>query len=240
VFRAHIMPDVMCGTCAEAPAAVVRVQSNSGAVACACARCDGRCDRTPGGPFGGTRAAIVRRRTRARRSEKGGEEANTRYENSVVECAVARRSKRAGASMVEGHPRKERTRGPELTVTSLAPRQTKNRGDRSTQRVALRSATESDELSCDVCQMNPVYVICHEDRAFLCRICDVSIHEANPVSKKHQRFLFANTRVDLEAMNAGEEAGSRMSPSDSAAEQTVPQFEQEEVGRKVRLIRSWC
>jgi hypothetical protein len=85
--------------------------------------------------------------------------------------------------------------------------------------------------------MNPVYVICHEDRAFLCRICDVSIHEANPVSKKHQRFLFANTRVDLEAMNAGEEAGSRMSPSDSAAEQTVPQFEQEEVGRKGKYHR---
>lgn len=82
--------------------------------------------------------------------------------------------------------------------------------------------------------MNPVYVICHEDRAFLCRVCDVSIHEANPQSKKHQRFLFANTRVDLEAMGAGEEAGTRMSPSDSAAEQTVPQYEQEEVGRKVR------
>ena len=86
--------------------------------------------------------------------------------------------------------------------------------------------------------MNPAYVICHEDRAFLCRVCDVSIHEANATSRKHQRFLFANTRVELEAMGAGEEAGTRMSPSDSAAEHTVPQFEQEEVGRKVRRLSS--
>lgn len=105
------------------------------------------------------------------------------------------------------------------------------------QRVGLRPAGGRDELSCDVCQVNPVYVICHEDRAFLCRVCDVSIHEANSSSKRHQRFLFANTRVDLEAMGAGEDAGTRMSPSDSAAEHTVPQFEQEEVGRKRKYQR---
>jgi len=120
-------------------------------------------------------------------------------------------------------------------------RQTAKRGSgrSTTQRVGLRQASGngSDELSCDVCQMNPAYVICHEDRAFLCRVCDVSIHEANATSRKHQRFLFANTRVELEAMGAGEEAGTRMSPSDSAAEHTVPQFEQEEVGRKRKYNR---
>lgn len=35
-------------------------------------------------------------------------------------------------------------------------------------------------------------------------------------------------------MGAGEELGARVSPSDSAAEHLVPEFEQEEVGRKVR------
>jgi hypothetical protein len=85
--------------------------------------------------------------------------------------------------------------------------------------------------------MNPVYVVCHEDRAFLCRICDVSIHQANASAKAHQRFLFANTRVELEAMGAGEELGARVSPSDSAAEHLVPEFEQEEVGRKRKYNR---
>lgn len=102
--------------------------------------------------------------------------------------------------------------------------------------MALRTpkGNAGDELACDVCQMNPVYVVCHEDRAFLCRICDVSIHQANATAKAHQRFLFTNTRVELEAMGAGEELGARVSPSDSAAEHLVPEFEQEEVGRKVR------
>ena len=49
------------------------------------------------------------------------------------------------------------------------------------ERVGLRAASGNggDELACDVCQMNPVYVMCYEDRAFLCRSCDVNIHSAN-------------------------------------------------------------
>ena len=53
---------------------------------------------------------------------------------------------------------------------------------------------------------------------------------------KHQRFLFTNTRVELESLGAGEEVGRRTSPTDSAADHMVPQFEQEEVGRKVRFF----
>jgi len=113
------------------------------------------------------------------------------------------------------------------------------RGERSVvERVGLRAASGngSDELACDVCQVNPVYVMCHEDRAFLCRTCDVSIHSANGSAAKHQRFLFTNTRVELQALGAGEEVGRRTSPTDSAADHMVPQFEQEEVGRKVRFF----
>jgi len=125
-------------------------------------------------------------------------------------------------------------------------RANQKRGRQTTSRVALRppSASANDQLACDVCQMNPAYVICHEDRAFLCRVCDVSIHDANSQSKSHQRFLFGNTRVDLEAMGAGEEVGRRVrSPSDSAAEHArVPDFEEEETGRqpKVRTKAAFC
>ena len=122
----------------------------------------------------------------------------------------------------------------------VANRQMQKRGERSVvERVGLRatSGNGSDELACDVCQVNPVYVMCHEDRAFLCRTCDVSIHSANGSAAKHQRFLFTNTRVELQALGAGEEVGRRTSPTDSAADHMVPQFEQEEVGRKVRFFR---
>jgi hypothetical protein len=43
--------------------------------------------------------------------------------------------------------------------------------------------------------------------------------------------------VELEALSGGEEFGSRVSPSDSAAEHRVPEFEQEEVGRKRKYNR---
>jgi hypothetical protein len=45
--------------------------------------------------------------------------------------------------------------------------------------------------------VNPVYAVCHEDRAFLCRECDVSIHSANEHVAKHRRFLMSGVQVEL-------------------------------------------
>ena len=42
-----------------------------------------------------------------------------------------------------------------------------------------------------------MYVVCHEDRAFLCRECDVSIHSANEHVAKHRRFLMSGVQVEL-------------------------------------------
>ena len=42
-----------------------------------------------------------------------------------------------------------------------------------------------------ISQVNPVYVVCHEDRAFLCRECDVSIHSANEHVMANRRFLMS-------------------------------------------------
>ena len=49
-------------------------------------------------------------------------------------------------------------------------------------------------------QANPVYSVCHEDRAFLCRGCDVAIHSTNEHVAKHQRFLFQGVAIELNAM----------------------------------------
>ena len=42
--------------------------------------------------------------------------------------------------------------------------------------------------------------MCHEDRAFLCRGCDIAIHSTNEHVAKHQRFLFQGVAIELNAM----------------------------------------
>jgi hypothetical protein len=55
---------------------------------------------------------------------------------------------------------------------------------------------------CDICQSSPAVSLCHEDRAFLCRACDASIHSANAHVAAHSRFLFTNVKLELEAVGA--------------------------------------
>lgn len=43
------------------------------------------------------------------------------------------------------------------------------------------------------------YFFCLEDRAILCRQCDVSIHKASPFQSSHQRFLIGGIKVALES-----------------------------------------
>ncbi|RRT48414.1 hypothetical protein B296_00053107 [Ensete ventricosum] len=43
------------------------------------------------------------------------------------------------------------------------------------------------------------YFFCLEDRALLCRKCDLSIHTANSYVSAHQRFLLTGVRVGLES-----------------------------------------
>ncbi|KAH7657712.1 Zinc finger RING/FYVE/PHD-type protein [Dioscorea alata] len=52
---------------------------------------------------------------------------------------------------------------------------------------------------CDICQEAAGYFFCLEDRALLCRKCDIAIHTANSFVSAHQRFLVTGVRVDLES-----------------------------------------
>ncbi|KAI5077801.1 hypothetical protein GOP47_0007625 [Adiantum capillus-veneris] len=54
--------------------------------------------------------------------------------------------------------------------------------------------------SCDICQEKSGLFFCVEDRAILCRDCDVSIHTTNKLTRKHKRFLVSGVRVGLDAM----------------------------------------
>lgn len=51
---------------------------------------------------------------------------------------------------------------------------------------------------CDICQECHAYFFCVEDRALLCRSCDVAVHAANAFVSAHRRFLLTGVQVGLE------------------------------------------
>ncbi|KVI10547.1 B-box zinc finger protein 22-like [Cynara cardunculus var. scolymus] len=75
------------------------------------------------------------------------------------------------------------------------------------QRVHL-STYNSQMPMCDICQETVGYFFCLEDRALLCRKCDVAIHTANTLVSSHQRFLLTGVKVGLEAAELGASTSS--------------------------------
>ncbi|OIW08201.1 hypothetical protein TanjilG_15162 [Lupinus angustifolius] len=80
------------------------------------------------------------------------------------------------------------------------------------QRVPL-STSASQVPKCDICQDTVGYFFCLEDRALLCRNCDLVIHTVNAHVSAHQRFLLTGVRVGLEATKPG--ASSSLAKSHS-------------------------
>ncbi|KAJ0475559.1 putative transcription factor interactor and regulator Znf-B family [Helianthus annuus] len=70
------------------------------------------------------------------------------------------------------------------------------------QRVLIENSN-SKLPKCDICQEAAGYFFCLEDRALLCRKCDVSIHTLNSLVSSHQRFLLTGAKVGLEAVDPG-------------------------------------
>ncbi|KAI3970082.1 hypothetical protein MKW92_014560 [Papaver armeniacum] len=68
------------------------------------------------------------------------------------------------------------------------------------------SSSSSEIPRCDICQERRAFLFCREDRAILCRECDISIHTANELTKKHNRFLL--TGVKLSSTSAVFPSGS--------------------------------
>ncbi|XP_023765469.1 B-box zinc finger protein 23 [Lactuca sativa] len=78
------------------------------------------------------------------------------------------------------------------------------------QRVLL-SNSNSQMPKCDICQETVGYFFCLEDRALLCRKCDVAIHTVNTFVSSHQRFLLTGVKVGQEATEHGAPLTSRKS-----------------------------
>ncbi|KAK9074139.1 hypothetical protein SSX86_006736 [Deinandra increscens subsp. villosa] len=80
------------------------------------------------------------------------------------------------------------------------------------QRIPL-SNSGSQMPKCDICQEAAGFFFCLEDRALLCRKCDVSIHTVNSLVSSHQRFLLTGVKVGLEAVDAGASLSTEKSSS---------------------------
>ncbi|KAI3457599.1 hypothetical protein Pfo_014262 [Paulownia fortunei] len=91
------------------------------------------------------------------------------------------------------------------------------------QRVPL-SSSSSKMPKCDICQETVGYFFCLEDRALLCRKCDVAVHTANSLVSVHQRFLLTGVKVGLEATESGpsSSSGKMHSHSDEKISGTEP------------------
>ncbi|CAH2075903.1 unnamed protein product [Thlaspi arvense] len=62
-------------------------------------------------------------------------------------------------------------------------------------RFSLTSPTFKDAPLCDICGERRALLFCQEDRAILCRQCDIPMHQANEHTKKHNRFLLTGVKI---------------------------------------------
>ncbi|XAR64162.1 hypothetical protein NMG60_11024403 [Bertholletia excelsa] len=62
-------------------------------------------------------------------------------------------------------------------------------------RFSLLSPSPKHFPRCDICQKRRAFLFCQEDRAILCRECDLPIHKANEHTQKHNRFLLTGAKL---------------------------------------------
>ncbi|KAK2446463.1 B-box zinc finger protein [Trifolium repens] len=63
-------------------------------------------------------------------------------------------------------------------------------------RFSLKDANFPNNLPlCDICHERKGFVFCQEDRAILCKECDLKIHATNEHTKKHNRFLLSGIKL---------------------------------------------
>ncbi|KAK3158593.1 hypothetical protein QOZ80_2AG0139150 [Eleusine coracana subsp. coracana] len=89
------------------------------------------------------------------------------------------------------------------------------------------SAPQQPPPVCDICQEKRGLLFCKEDRAILCRDCDVSVHTASELTMRHTRFLLTGVRLSAElaacpAPPSEDENTSGSSAGDDAAPPALP------------------
>ncbi|CAL9126904.1 unnamed protein product [Musa textilis] len=60
---------------------------------------------------------------------------------------------------------------------------------------SLSAPSAQSHPVCDICQEKRGFLFCQEDRAILCRDCDASVHSANHLTMKHNRFILPGVQL---------------------------------------------
>ncbi|KAJ7957822.1 Zinc finger, B-box [Quillaja saponaria] len=63
------------------------------------------------------------------------------------------------------------------------------------QRLSLLHPSAKQFPLCDICQERRAFLFCQQDRAILCRECDLPIHSANEHTQNHNRFLLTGIKL---------------------------------------------
>ncbi|TYH90207.1 hypothetical protein ES332_A13G034300v1 [Gossypium tomentosum] len=85
-------------------------------------------------------------------------------------------------------------------------------------RFSLLHPSSNEFPLCDICQERRAFLFCQEDRAMFCRECDVSIHRANEITQKHNRFLLTGVKLSpsLSLNPTSSSSETKSSPSHSS------------------------
>lgn len=92
------------------------------------------------------------------------------------------------------------------------------------------SSSTSNAPQCDICQDKKALLFCQQDRAILCRDCDESIHTANELTKKHNRFLLTGAKLSSLSSKStknkakGDSANSEFDSVPDLRSQSLTQF----------------
>ncbi|KAL4555589.1 hypothetical protein LXL04_038212 [Taraxacum kok-saghyz] len=87
-------------------------------------------------------------------------------------------------------------------------------------RFSLINPSFKDSPRCDICQERRAFLFCKEDRAILCRECDIPIHSANEHTQKHTRFLLTGVKLSP-ALSCYDDSSTHQTPSSSNSNGSV-------------------
>ncbi|XP_076945956.1 B-box zinc finger protein 21-like isoform X2 [Bidens hawaiensis] len=62
-------------------------------------------------------------------------------------------------------------------------------------RFSLLLPSPKDSPVCDICQDKNAFLFCQQDRAILCKDCDLAIHKVNQHTQTHNRFLLTGVKL---------------------------------------------
>ncbi|PIN21682.1 hypothetical protein CDL12_05598 [Handroanthus impetiginosus] len=88
------------------------------------------------------------------------------------------------------------------------------------QRFSLHHPSPKQSPLCDICQERRAFLFCQQDRAILCKDCDIQIHKANVHTQKHSRFLLTGVTISATSTVYSESSSSSPEPSSSTLTKT--------------------